>query len=435
MKIRNDGLSLIEVAIAMGIVGILTIISMRIMTQVSTVSKNIESTIEIDAFVGRVSTALLENDHCTKNFKNLQSVDGKVPLENIYQYIKEKSNLLIKKGSESKEISPERPFSKDYFVKDLYLERKEDTNKTSLNLIFEKDKGIGIKNLVRKINLYVNFDSNNIITGCYSDLMNLRDKVISDTCSEIKGEGSSSGSLLNENGECLQEAYDTNSDYDNDGIADIDDEDDDNDGIPDNQDPNPYKKDYLSDQNTTAQNGSDSKPQNDPNYNNVCFQQGFKVVNNIRVPNLVCPNIGNFLENSSQSENESDDEEDDKKIKIVKGFNFSDGKITASTYEDISAKSLNKNIFNHKNKADCSKNFKENGPEFSMGTDENGRALADTEVVDENGEPYPLDANGNPIIPEGEEGTEQNVEAYGSTRDGVILKAPSVNGGLSLGCR
>lgn len=218
-KINSKGFSLVETVVSIGLLGILGVISMSIFQDINNTQRSIEESQGLDLFTGKISSILLDHDECTANLRGI-AVNEKVGA--IYQFKSSKNSTIKFKNDDIIEGKADidygkqiigagadsqysRPFSRDYFIEDMILEKTGNSGSVALVIKFKKDKNRpGVAEIKRKINLYADFgtEGGNKVLSCYSDLSRLKDTLIAKACGELTG-----SEELNSDGHCVIPTY------------------------------------------------------------------------------------------------------------------------------------------------------------------------------------------------------------------------------------
>jgi len=223
-RFNSKGLSLIEMMVSIGLLGILGVITMSIFQDINQTKRSIEESQGLDLFTGKISSLLLDHDECTANLRgltlssNVNSIkkfkkykNDNIKFENDDVYEAGDDNVygaaiggipIIETGASS---DYSRPFSRDYYIEEMSLEQANTNSSVALMIKFKKDKKRpGISEIKRKINLFVDFgtDGGNTILSCYSDLSSLKNTLIEKACEELTG-----SKELNNQGNCEIPTY------------------------------------------------------------------------------------------------------------------------------------------------------------------------------------------------------------------------------------
>ncbi len=202
MSLKNQkGISLVEMMVVIGFLGLVALLGSQLVIQTSNMSKKMEYIAELESFSAEMTYFFGKKTTCMDNFFEKKYSGGE---EELSEIVDEKGKVILSSGkSQFKDpIGPQKPFMKDYYIYKITL--KEITKGSDYRIFLRMKKfeesSLGLKEITRNFRVFMNVQGNEV-QECNTGLALEKNKYIHSVCKEL-------GGIVEMNGDCTLPTYD-----------------------------------------------------------------------------------------------------------------------------------------------------------------------------------------------------------------------------------
>lgn len=177
MKLSKSGFSLVQVMIAVGLLGMIAVGVMQVSKQMQTTAVSGETSVEEIQLITHISTVLIDSDSCRETFRGLEL--GK-PIDSIKR---------VKMTGEKLEVfkAGEKYGNRSLLLKEMTLTGTEGDETLELTLERIKAGVSGAKEIKKRIPLKLVMKDGKV-TDCFNDLSNVTENSIKKSCESVGAE-------------------------------------------------------------------------------------------------------------------------------------------------------------------------------------------------------------------------------------------------------
>ncbi len=210
---NNKGVSLIEVSLSVGMIGMISLNASQLFFRTNQFSQQANLMTELDMLTSRISTSVNRSDSCGVLMNQLQGqVGGAINLgnnatnpnftsinkiskdPNTREYVDTGDVILQVAGGGAQTVAapigPQKPFSIFYYTDEIALRRLGTSNSLQMRLRFQKvpdAETIWASTITRVINFKASFEGNTIV-DCQALTSERYEEELNNACTQVTGD-------------------------------------------------------------------------------------------------------------------------------------------------------------------------------------------------------------------------------------------------------